>query len=339
MADISLTRGQFLVQFIDMLADTGVATESMLIKHALPGNLEHAVDTYVPMVNAIQFTDTASRSQGIPDFGHFVSLGASISWLSRQLRALIFNSPTLLCALRNLCLYAHIESTALSYSLASHGSSIRLCGKYNGITGLRGMEHAEWILNAVPIQIVRQFTGPAWVPEAMGFQARYAPSPQALEHWPNTRIITGQQTSWIEIPANCMSLPGTSGLQSHTAVVADIADSDGRLVKSLKLMLPSYLGGRIPSLEELAEMANTSTRSLQRLLREAGTSYRDILNVARFERAAMLLEKSDMIITDIGRALGYTDGAHFTRAFRRISGMTPMEYRKNRNFATLTVQS
>jgi AraC-like DNA-binding protein len=51
------------------------------------------------------------------------------------------------------------------------------------------------------------------------------------------------------------------------------------------------------------------------------------LDQARFEVAAELIEFSDRQLTDVGFEVGYSDPAHFTRAFRRWAGMAPRQYR------------
>ncbi|MNL69951.1 HTH-type transcriptional activator RhaS [compost metagenome] len=93
-------------------------------------------------------------------------------------------------------------------------------------------------------------------------------------------------------------------------------------------MLPSYLDGGVPTLAEIAEMAGVSTRTFQRKLANIGFVYSDILDVVRFERSSHLLRESNSKIIDIAFASGYSDPAHFTRAFRRISGVTPRQFRE-----------
>ena len=79
---------------------------------------------------------------------------------------------------------------------------------------------------------------------------------------------------------------------------------------------------------QAAEMMGVSTRSLQRRLSLAGLTYSALLEQARFNNAAKLLGDTDIKIIDVAFASGYADPAHFTRAFRRISGCTPREFRE-----------
>ena len=94
-------------------------------------------------------------------------------------------------------------------------------------------------------------------------------------------------------------------------------------------MLPSYLDEGAPAVSEMAEMAGISVRSFQRKLAGAGLTYSDLLDVARYEHAAKLLRSTEAKIIDIALSSGYADPAHFTRAFRRNSGITPREFRES----------
>jgi hypothetical protein len=86
--------------------------------------------------------------------------------------------------------------------------------------------------------------------------------------------------------------------------------------------------GRDESAAPPAEIAVTSVRSLQRELARAGLSYSDLLDQVRFERGAELLQTTDAKIVEIALACGYTDAAHFARAFRRMAGVTPRQFRE-----------
>lgn len=84
------------------------------------------------------------------------------------------------------------------------------------------------------------------------------------------------------------------------------------------------------SLELGAKIAETSPRTLCRWLSQEGTSWRDLTDRIRFERATQLVQHSSLTLAEVSGDLGYSDPAHFTRAFRRWTGEAPSEYRHRR---------
>jgi AraC-like DNA-binding protein len=83
-------------------------------------------------------------------------------------------------------------------------------------------------------------------------------------------------------------------------------------------------------LERVARRLFMSGRTLKRKLQERGTTFRALLDDARFRQAQHLLENPDLDIQQVAAALGYRDPACFTRAFRRWSGRTPSQARAER---------
>jgi len=83
-------------------------------------------------------------------------------------------------------------------------------------------------------------------------------------------------------------------------------------------------------LERVAAQLFMSGRTLKRKLQERGTTFRALLDDARFREAQHLLENPDLDIQHVAIALGYRDPACFTRAFRRWSGRTPSQARAER---------
>ena len=85
----------------------------------------------------------------------------------------------------------------------------------------------------------------------------------------------------------------------------------------------------VPTLAELARLLNLSSRTLDRHLAREGSRFLEISKRIRHEKACVLLEAGEQSITQIAYQLGYKDGANFTRAFRRESGVSPSDYRRN----------
>ena len=70
-----------------------------------------------------------------------------------------------------------------------------------------------------------------------------------------------------------------------------------------------------------------SVRSLQRRLAEEGLTFSQLVDEVRLEMAVPQLRDRGIRITDVAFGLGYSNPAHFTRAFRRWAGVAPSEYR------------
>ena len=60
----------------------------------------------------------------------------------------------------------------------------------------------------------------------------------------------------------------------------------------------------------------------------SGTRYSEVLDQTRFDAASELLQDPDIKVTDVALQLGYSDSAHFSRAFKRVAGVNPRVYRQ-----------
>ena len=81
------------------------------------------------------------------------------------------------------------------------------------------------------------------------------------------------------------------------------------------------------SLEHIARVLRTSPRTLKRQLAAEGTSFSEIVDDERRERALFLLRATGTSVKDVASRLGYANIANFTRAFHRWTGRTPSQHR------------
>jgi AraC-like DNA-binding protein len=88
---------------------------------------------------------------------------------------------------------------------------------------------------------------------------------------------------------------------------------------------PDLLG---QGLERLAERLQLHPRTLQRRLRDEGLQFGDIQSRCRQELAMAALGRKQCDIEAISSELGFSDRHSFTRAFKRWTGLTPSEYRR-----------
>ncbi|MFP5483662.1 MAG: helix-turn-helix domain-containing protein, partial [Gammaproteobacteria bacterium] len=101
----------------------------------------------------------------------------------------------------------------------------------------------------------------------------------------------------------------------------------GTLAQRVRMLL-QQTEGHMPTLQSMASRENLTERTFMRHLQSEGTSFQQLLDEVRQERACWLLANTDTTVEDIAYALGYEDASNFSRTFKRWCGQTPKEYRQ-----------
>lgn len=112
--------------------------------------------------------------------------------------------------------------------------------------------------------------------------------------------------------------------------MADITDTDQTSTR-VRACLNEMLASGQTSIDDVASRLSMSSRTLQRRLRDEGTSFQEILNQLRREMAHHYLLNSDYSTRQIAFLLGYEEKGSFFRAFRAWTGQTPEAVRALNN--------
>ena len=86
--------------------------------------------------------------------------------------------------------------------------------------------------------------------------------------------------------------------------------------------------GHIPSIEEVATSFHVSSRTLNRRLKDLGTTFKDLVAEVRKKLAIEYLRSPKNSIDEIAYLLGYQDSSNFSKAFRNWTGHSPTQYRE-----------
>ncbi len=81
-----------------------------------------------------------------------------------------------------------------------------------------------------------------------------------------------------------------------------------------------------PTAAAIADELGLNVRTMQRHLATWGLTFEMLLNEYRYRHAVEYLHEGQYTITEIAFMLGYSDSAHFTRAFRRWAGHAPRQH-------------
>jgi AraC-like DNA-binding protein len=113
------------------------------------------------------------------------------------------------------------------------------------------------------------------------------------------------------------------GLNKRLAELDQAATASDRVHAALLELLPSGSA----SMESVCKRLGTSSRTLQRRLRQEGKSFQTVLNTTREKLANHYLRSSRMTGAEISFLLGFEDPNSFFRAFSAWTGKTPEQVR------------
>jgi len=94
------------------------------------------------------------------------------------------------------------------------------------------------------------------------------------------------------------------------------------------------------SIKQLAEMADTSPKYFGDLFKRTfGMSAMNYLTNIRIKHAKRYMTESDELLRDIALKVGYSDEFYFSRIFKKVVGVPPSDYNKNKRQRIATCSS
>ena len=117
------------------------------------------------------------------------------------------------------------------------------------------------------------------------------------------------------------------GQLPYASMAANVGHGDAVMEKCQELAAMHYRSGDI--LADMLRLSGLPKRSFDRRFRKAtGYAPLEYVQWLRVEEAKHMLESDELPIDEIAEEVGYSDLASFRRLFRRLSGLTPSEYRR-----------
>jgi len=97
--------------------------------------------------------------------------------------------------------------------------------------------------------------------------------------------------------------------------------------------LDDLMRGRIDrryTATDFAKLLFVNSRHLTNTVKQTtGRSPCDFMEDRFMDEARKMLKETNLSIADIGGKLGWNDPSNFTKFFKNMSGITPLQYRKN----------
>lgn len=174
------------------------------------------------------------------------------------------------------------------------------------------------------------------VPAVVTFQHQRPADTSAYEAtFDGCKLCFGAQDNAFEFEAALLQMPlRTADVMLH-GVLARRANQlleayipgDG-LVARVRADILRHLSDGRPGVERTAGRLGTSRRSLTRHLQQEGTTFSGLLQEVRMRMAKDYLRSTASSVEDIAFLVGFSESPPFVRAFKRWTGLSPLDFRQ-----------
>jgi AraC-like DNA-binding protein len=193
---------------------------------------------------------------------------------------------------------------------------------------------AELIVTGIH-SLGRSLGGNLYQPLKMGFKHSKPKYHDQLADFFAVDIAYNQAECWISFAAEHIDQPlqysNPSLFHALRKQAENLLDGCQTLDSSsskVRHVLQQWPNQHTANKESVAELLNTSPRTLTRRLQEENSQFSHLLRDVRMEKAERKLETGSVDLQELAHELGFADRRGFERAFKQWSGKTPSAYHK-----------
>jgi AraC-like DNA-binding protein len=330
----AIIRASAWVGFRELIEELGGDADEILAAAQVDAAALADPERYMPLKAFIDCQQIAAARLERKDFGLLMGAHQNLAMLG-ALSIAILNAPTTRQAIEICARYLHVHNPAYSMALTPVPRTSRdfLSGRADVRVPRRREQNDERIVSALH--------------KAMGHLAggKYRPHEVWFTHAPVSALSVYRKMFGVlpkfEKPVLGLALERAmldAWRPGGSSRMRDIAETYLRSISpprgqsySIRVasMAQSLLRGGEFTPDQTAKAMGIHARTLQRRLRDEGTSFEKIKDDARREWAEDLVTQPSVALSQIALMLGYAGSSAFSRSFRRWFGEAPRTYRAN----------
>jgi AraC-like DNA-binding protein len=246
---------------------------------------------------------------------------------------LLMNAPTVGEALEIACRYYPTFYLGAALGLSVAGAAARLTYRVKAPATVSARHDNEWTLGFM-VRLIRRGAADNWTPETTTFTHPAPRNRRELRQVFGPDLRFRQAVNSMEFSADVLRYrigetdPGLLRVLTQHAdkLLAGIHDEDD-LVRQVRLLILESLDRRRSDEASIAGKLGVSVSTLKRRLKQTGLTYRELRDGVVEDIAKSALSQTRVPVSEIALRVGYSELSAFDRAFVRLTGMTPLEYR------------
>ncbi|MEQ6885926.1 AraC family transcriptional regulator [Salicola sp. Rm-C-2C1-2] len=311
----------------------GVDTDVIFRRLGVDENYLQRENLRTPHAAQVLFWQVVEDVTGDPDIGLHLGLHVP-TYKGQVLEYLFLSSPTFGDGLRRAKNYQRLLTDAADLELHEHGGESCHLVLNAAAEEIRRIGHfSECFVQGV-LTFFNSVTDGQFRPSAVHFEHERSQGQDRVAEILGCSVRFGQGETRLYFPANLLTHPsphhepGLLALHERFASeqVAELEKQD--IVGDVERLVAQQLDSGEVTLDAVATRLNMKPRTLRTRLTEANTSFNQVVSQFRYRLACRLLAATNESIDEIVYLTGFSEPSTFYRAFKRWSGMTPIEYRR-----------
>jgi AraC-like DNA-binding protein len=339
MRDVGLTRVRSMGPIANAIERAGGSVRRVFRRAELPVAASDEPDLLIPLHDQLRVVEYASREIGDAAFAGRLSLTGGVECLgsfgAHVLAARRLHGAMVRCN-------QHIGSmlqTTTRMDVIRDGVSVKWTYALTDSVTV-GRANNELLALGYMVDLIRHFLGRSWAPMRVELTAPRV-DVRSIRELFECDVVQGQSSAAVVFAGSYLAAPNRSVPGSEHAMRGEFPSTPSEvlpppsdLVRVVEhLVLLGLLDGQRTQ-RAACRRLGVSVRTLQRRLAEHGATFEQMLASVMLRQATAWLQ-SRRTITEIAFDFGYSDPAHFTRAFARWTGMSPSAWRRRRFASSL----
>ncbi|WP_444889399.1 AraC family transcriptional regulator [Microbulbifer sp. DLAB2-AA] len=324
-------RSGTLAGFNTLVPQLGGIPSDLLAEVGLPADCMRRPDILIPISTLIDLLNLCVRELQCNDFGLRLAEQQGLRMLG-VLGKLVLKEKDLDAALSASHRYMVLHNQADHWRITERDSRL-YAYRISHYEGLGVAEQYSELALGAACRLFRELAGVDIRPRQVHFCHVPVSPLQRYREYFEAEVFFAQEYDCLVFDAEVLERPlnaASEGLVQYFEEFTQllIQGQRGDIASQVRTLILQTLGAQQHNLAQVAQLVDTPVRTLQRHLRAAGTSFKQLLQEARMETARWHLRSSNIDIALLSASLGYTDTSAFSKAFRTVHGNSPLQWRK-----------
>ncbi len=332
MKDVPLINTCWLKPFADYFAERGVSLGPYCDLAQIELRQVTSGEGWITKHQLYLFLDAVANGEKMPEVGFVVGETITPDCLG-DLGAAMAQANTLGGVIRTFCelINRHVEGNHCRLEEGDEGEIWFFNSKSQSPDPGRVIADHAGLMSM--INLVRLAEGRSWYPSKACLQTQVTSDHRKIPGLESCKIEFNKPAAGFAFPARWLLRSTKKSIRFSTGNTQSpgLLKEGQAVTAKLTLLLQEIIGvgGICPTIKLVADLCDTSSRTLHRELKLAGETYQKILDRIRFEQACSQLTDSQAPVKEIAYNLGFSGSNNFIRAFKRMSGSTPTKFRQS----------